>query len=112
MTDEAPSPAPKPKVEPVGWSEMLAAIKGETVNHDFRLGILKRELLDPGLTAAGIASLLRSIEEMDRRAEVFAAAWRVLWCVRTDERLLKRLKQVRAAEQASDDGQQDHVRYD
>jgi hypothetical protein len=91
---------------------MLAAIKSETERFDFRLGALRRELTEPSLTDRERDTVQRVIEQHERHAQVFAAAWRVLWCVRSDECLLRRLKEVRRTEQGSDDIHPDHVKYD
>ncbi|WP_316205826.1 hypothetical protein [Bradyrhizobium sp. SZCCHNS1012] len=112
MPEALAMPASKRKVVAVGWTEMLAAVKSETARFDARLISLRQELSDPSLTDRERDTVQRVIEQQERHAEVFAAAWRVLWSVRSDERLLKRLHEVRRAEQVSDDNQPDHVQYE
>jgi hypothetical protein len=101
-----------PAAEPVGWTEMLAAVKGESNRYDFRLGILKAELSDRAMHPKERANVLRVIEQQERHAEVFAAAWRVLWSVRSDQKMLDRLKQLGGHATACRDNADDEIRYE
>jgi hypothetical protein len=91
---------------------MLRVVAKEAEGHDVWLGLLTRDLVADELMPIERANLQAAINRHERRALVFAAAWRVLWSVRSDETLRRRLKQVRAAEQVAGDENIEQEQHD
>lgn len=114
------NPAPQasgasPEVAPVKWSEILQSLRREVERAERWRASLARDLAADTVTPAERDTLLFAIANRDRHAEVFAAAWRFIWHLRTDDRLRERLSQVLAAERpisAPDAGEDDEIRYE
>lgn len=114
------NPAPQasgasPEVAPVKWGEMLQSLLREVKRAERWRESLTRDLADTTLTPAARDVLQRAITAHDRRAEVFAAIWRAVWHLRSDDRLRERLSQVTAAERAisaPEAGEDDEIRYE
>ncbi|WP_316234985.1 MULTISPECIES: hypothetical protein [unclassified Bradyrhizobium] len=106
------NPAPRRVgASPVKWGEILSALSTESANADRWMKLLTEELAAGELGDKSRAVLQSAIASHERRAEVFAAAWRFIWVLRHDDRLRDRLRAVLAAERVGE-VEADQLRYD
>ncbi len=120
MSDASANPAPQasgatPEAAPVKWGEILQSLRREVERADRWRASLAHDLAADAVTPEVRDTLQSAIARHDRRAEVFAAAWRFIWHLRTDDRLRERLGQVIAAERAisvPEAGDDDEIRYE
>lgn len=105
------NPAPRRDgASPITWAEILAVLAAEAGNSDRWLTRLTEELAQ-GAGDTSAAVLQSAIDQHERRAEVFSAAWRFIWHMRSDRRMRERLSELTAAERGGDI-EADQVRYE
>ncbi|WP_315701309.1 MULTISPECIES: hypothetical protein [unclassified Bradyrhizobium] len=81
---------------------MLGALAGESERADISRNRLVAELAGEQVTPIERVTLRSAIAHQSRRVEVFSAAWRAIWALRSDEKLLRRLREISAAERGGE----------
>lgn len=106
------NPAPPAEVAPaqVKWGDVLARLKVDVDRCEMWRAVLLHDLADEKMPAKQRALVQAAIAQHERSAEIYATAWRVIWSVRSDRQMLRRLEEITAAERSSDDS--DQVRYE
>ncbi|WP_316234720.1 hypothetical protein [Bradyrhizobium sp. SZCCHNR1020] len=108
---------PAPRAEgaspdkPVTWAEMLGTLAAESERADISRARLIADLAGEQLTPIECTTLRSAIAHQARRVEVFSAVWRAIWALRSDDKLLRRLREISAAERGGD-LDADQTRYD
>lgn len=103
------NPAPRRNgATPITWGEILAALSAEAANSDRWLKMLSADLAEAPQASPVLQA---AIDRHARRAEVFSAAWRFIWHLRSDPRMRDRLRDLTAAERGGEI-ELDSIRYE
>lgn len=114
MSDANPAPpgaGASPEAKPVRYGDMLAYLHAAVTAHEGRIAGLARLLADEKRAAERIV-LQAMIDHETLASERAAATARVIWLVRSNDRLRDSVRWAADAQRVGDTGADDDMRYE